>query len=867
MCLEAAATTSTADKPLSNTGNNASSSSSQGLHHLLHINGIQRSKSVKLASVKLKEQEDLTEVLPIQHCVSANVKVEGSYVVQEPGNYILVFDNTFSRNTPKVLSFSVALADANLFNPRLSISDDPQQQPVSGWLLKKKRKKMQGWAKRWFQLSASGVLSYSTSPASVRRGSIQILVATISINPLQRLIHIDSGTMIYHLKTLTAEDQAKWTKALRDYRTTPPAPVDECQQQQLAFLQQIQEETTTAMHENNSAMPPPPSSTAAAITKNSDSQYYQQHIKKGTKLATLLLADMTGYFRRVDEELDLVPSHGRSADNAIQGFLAESKQRILDELMQMQALWRDIEQQHTIQSKDDTDTMLPTPPFDNGVQRQDSPFDVMKRQETPFLSVPPSPANLFMYHNNTTVSSWRGSTLSEQFFDAEEILLSGEDEDEDDFRIAEEEDSDDDDDDEYDDDRTPSTDSIELMKDAYPQQCTRRLQLPAPAATDEVSAFSFIRKNVGKDLSTIAMPVSMNEPLSMLQRACEELEYSELLDKAAGFSDSLDRLLHVAVFAVSGYASSQYRMGRKPFNPMMNETYENVRPDKGFRFIAEKVCHNPLMIAAHAESQNYKLWQCVKVRSKFWGKSMEFINEGTYHVTLTGHADYITYSKPSSWLRNMIAGNKYLEHVGEMKVTNHTTGEYVIVTFKEGTGGYLFGAAKQCNEVIMHAYDPTGHKVRRVVGKWNEMLAEQVNPNQLSVLWTATPPTLKDYARHFGFTQFATELNEITAIERNKIPKTDTRYRPDQRLYEHGRVEEADAEKLRIEQKQRERRKQFEAAGVPWKPRWFKLQEDKYTDPSLIPSADGVARSWHYGGEYWLSRETGQWPSDQFDLW
>ena len=137
----------------------------------------------------------------------------------------------------------------------------------------------------------------------------------------------------------------------------------------------------------------------------------------------------------------------------------------------------------------------------------------------------------------------------------------------------------------------------------------------------------------------------------------------------------------------------------------------------------------------------------------------------------------------------MIAGNKYLEHVGEMKVTNHTTGEYVIVTFKEGSGGYLFGSAKQCNEVIMHAYDPTGHKVRRVVGKWNEMLAEEVNPNQLSVLWTASPPTTfnKDYAQYFGFTQFATELNEITAIERNKIPKTDTRYRPDQRLYELGK--------------------------------------------------------------------------------
>lgn len=55
---------------------------------------------------------------------------------------------------------------------------------------------------------------------------------------------------------------------------------------------------------------------------------------------------------------------------------------------------------------------------------------------------------------------------------------------------------------------------------------------------------------------------------------------------------------------------------------MMNETYESIRPDKGFRFMSEKVCHHPLTIAAHAESENYTYWQCTKVKSKFWGKSM-----------------------------------------------------------------------------------------------------------------------------------------------------------------------------------------------------------------------------------------------------
>jgi len=39
------------------------------------------------------------------------------------------------------------------------------------------------------------------------------------------------------------------------------------------------------------------------------------------------------------------------------------------------------------------------------------------------------------------------------------------------------------------------------------------------------------------------MPVTLNEPLSALQRLCEELQYSELLDEAAGLSDVYDRMV------------------------------------------------------------------------------------------------------------------------------------------------------------------------------------------------------------------------------------------------------------------------------------------------------------------------------------
>ena len=91
---------------------------------------------------------------------------------------------------------------------------------------------------------------------------------------------------------------------------------------------------------------------------------------------------------------------------------------------------------------------------------------------------------------------------------------------------------------------------------------------------------------VGKDLSTIAMPVSANEPTSLLQRLSEQLEYSELLDQAVNApSENGERLLYVAAFATSSFSNSRVkeRSIRKPFNPMLGETYELVREDKGIR--------------------------------------------------------------------------------------------------------------------------------------------------------------------------------------------------------------------------------------------------------------------------------------------
>ena len=132
----------------------------------------------------------------------------------------------------------------------------------------------------------------------------------------------------------------------------------------------------------------------------------------------------------------------------------------------------------------------------------------------------------------------------------------------------------------------------EVVGDRAQWDTGRRRELPViKTETEGVNLWNLLCKNIGKDLSKISMPVTLNEPLSTLQWLCEELEYSDLVDKAVSAFTPLERMSLVAAFAISAYGSTRARY--KPFNPLLGETYECVREDKGFGYIFEKVSPHP----------------------------------------------------------------------------------------------------------------------------------------------------------------------------------------------------------------------------------------------------------------------------------
>uniref|UniRef100_A0A8D3D1Q7 Oxysterol-binding protein n=1 Tax=Scophthalmus maximus TaxID=52904 RepID=A0A8D3D1Q7_SCOMX len=351
--------------------------------------------------------------------------------------------------------------------------------------------------------------------------------------------------------------------------------------------------------------------------------------------------------------------------------------------------------------------------------------------------------------------------------------------------------------------------------------CQRRSRLPSPSPNNStISLWNILRNNIGKDLSKVAMPVQLNEPLNTLQRLCEELEYSELLDRAANTRDPFERMVYVATFVVSGYASSYYRTGGKPFNPVLGETYECDRPDKGFRFVAEQVSHHPPISACHAESKDFVFWQDVRCKNKFWGKSMEIVPVGTTHVTLPEFGDHYEWNKVTSCIHNILSGQRWIEHYGEISIRNSSSDVCQCkVTFVKAK--YWNSSV---NEVEGTVTDQKGKVVHRLFGKWHEAVFCG-DPPSATCIWRANAMPV-DHEQYYGFTKFAVELNELDPSLKLLLPPTDTRLRVDQRLLEEGNPEAAEEQKQRIEQLQRERRRILEENNLTHQPNFFRKSKD-----------------------------------------
>ncbi|XP_037106806.1 oxysterol-binding protein 1-like isoform X2 [Syngnathus acus] len=340
-----------------------------------------------------------------------------------------------------------------------------------------------------------------------------------------------------------------------------------------------------------------------------------------------------------------------------------------------------------------------------------------------------------------------------------------------------------------------------------------------------LNLWSIMKNCIGKELSKIPMPVNFNEPLSMLQRLSEDLEYYELLDKAAKCSSSLEQMCYVAAFTVSSYSTTVQRTG-KPFNPLLGETFELDRlPECGYRSLCEQVSHHPPAAAHHAFSEKgWTLRQEITLASKFRGKYLSIIPLGSIQCIFAKSGNHYSWKKVTTTVHNIIVGKLWIDQSGEIDVVNHKTGDRCHLKFTP----YSYFSRDVPRKVTGVVTDKDGKAHYVLSGTWDEKMEfsrimqsskseNGAEGKQRTVyqtlkakeIWRKNPLPEGAESMHF-FSTLALTLNE----PEEDVAPTDSRRRPDQRLMEEGRWDEANAEKQRLEEKQRTARREREREVV-----------------------------------------------------
>ncbi|KAI5803847.1 Oxysterol-binding protein-domain-containing protein [Geopyxis carbonaria] len=380
----------------------------------------------------------------------------------------------------------------------------------------------------------------------------------------------------------------------------------------------------------------------------------------------------------------------------------------------------------------------------------------------------------------------------------------------------------------------------------------------------KISLWGILKSMIGKDMTKMTLPVSFNEPTSLLQRVAEDMEYTDLLDTAADRPDPAERMVYVAAFAASEYSSTTGRVA-KPFNPLLGETYEYCRPDKNYRFFVEQVSHHPPIGAAHGEGEKWDYWGESAVKSKFYGKSFDINPLGTWFLrlrTVHGTEELYTWKKVTTSVVGIITGSPTVDNYGLMEIKNHTTGDVCHLDFK--ARGWR---AANAFEVKGRVCDRDGFQAWSIGGRWNDKIYARLSPGYDANV--SPPPTNASsssvrsgnhgnssnaaflvWENHprppapFSLTPFAITLNALPDNLRPVLCPTDTRLRPDQRAMEEGQYDLAATEKNRVEEKQRATRRRREEAGEEYQPRWFKKGVCEITGEEY----------WVFDESYWTTR-------------
>ncbi|XP_051552233.1 oxysterol-binding protein 2-like isoform X2 [Myxocyprinus asiaticus] len=749
----------------------------------------------------------------------------------------------------------------------------PGSDTYKGWLFKWTNY-IKGYQRRWFVLS-NGLLSYYRTQAEMAhtcRGTINLAMAHIDTEDACNIV-LSSGGRTYHLKASTEVERQRWVTALElakakairmmNDQSDDSADEEPTSQSDHSEIQGTLKTLASKLDDLSTCNDLIAKHGAALQRSLSELEVLRVPLEGGEKIkavnerATLFRITSNAMINACRDFLNLAEIHSRRWQRVLQHereqrtHLEETIEQLAKQHNSLERAWREAPT-HAVNTPDipTTDTGVSERPRKEEASDEDEDteyFDAMEDSPA-FITVT---ATDHSHHRHSQSNLCGASGGHPNDWNQEDNFLVTHS-----LRQTEPQ-------------SACSLSSNDFSGKELQPHRRRRTHIPEKP-NYSLNLWSIMKNCIGKELSKIPMPVNFNEPLSMLQRLTEDLEYHELLDKAACCENSLEQMCLVAAFSVSSYSTTVHRTA-KPFNPLLGETYELDRLEEfGYRSLCEQVSHHPPAAAHHVISQRgWTLWQEITIASKFRGKYLSIMPLGAIHLQFHASRNHYVWRKVTSTVHNIIVGKLWIDQSGDIDIVNHRTKETCQLKFSP----YSYFSREVPRKVTGMVMDSDGQAHYILSGTWDEKMesakvvqssrgSSSSEGKQKTVYQTLSPkllwkkyPLPENAENMYYFSSLALTLNE----EEEGVCLTDSRLRPDQRLMEAGRWDEANSEKQRLEEKQRATRRRREAEASEaidegrefegYKPLWFHQRTDERTGETVFV----------YKGGYWEAKERQDW--------
>lgn len=195
----------------------------------------------------------------------------------------------------------------------------------------------------------------------------------------------------------------------------------------------------------------------------------------------------------------------------------------------------------------------------------------------------------------------------------------------------------------------------------------------------------------GGSLTSIAMPVNISEARSYLERLCDGWCYAPFfLTKASNEVDPIERLKWVVTFAISGLSNTC--APKKPFNPILGETFEATYDD-GTQVFCEQSSHHPPITNWEmiGPGKNYHFYGHGEWSASFRGNSVRGRQLGA-HIIEFPDGGKIEYHLPDVWVRGVMLGDRIVEYDGEIIFKDAKNNLSARLQFNPDSGGWFWSA-------------------------------------------------------------------------------------------------------------------------------------------------------------------------------